>query len=297
MTAGQVAFGLLNLDKPAGPTSHDIVADVRRGARIRKVGHAGTLDPLATGVLVLCLGPATRLAEFVMNSPKVYIARVRFGVETDTYDAEGQIVAENPAPVSREAVAAALDSFRGAIEQVPPMYSAVQQGGQRLYDLAREGIEVEREPRRVTIETLELGEWEPPFAMLRVVCSPGTYIRSLAHDLGRAVGVGAHLAALQRAASGQFTVEQAVSWPEFEAAMQAGTWQEHVLPADLALADYPALHLDADDAQRVRQGGLIWADDDADETIRLARAYDEAGRFFAVLERRGERWKPYKVLA
>lgn len=289
-------FGLLNVNKPAGPTSHDIVARVRRATGVRKVGHAGTLDPMATGVLVLCLGAATRLSEFVMASRKVYRARVRLGVETDTYDAEGAVVAEMPVALDRETVEAALAQYRGAIEQVPPMYSAIQQGGRRLYDLARAGQEVPREARMVTIDRLALIDWEPPFAWLEVTCSPGTYIRSLAHDLGQTLGTGAHLAALQRAASGRFTVEDAVGWDTLEATMIDGTWRRYLLPADLAVADLPMLALDAAQADAIRQGQWIVAGDTSD-TGALARAYDETGVFLAVLERRGAAWKPHKVFS
>ena len=287
-------FGLLNIDKPGGPTSHDLVAAVRRGTRVKKVGHAGTLDPLATGVLVLCLGPATRLSEYVMRSRKRYRARVHFGVVTDTYDAQGEIVARSDALPERAAVEAALADFRGAIEQVPPMYSAIKRGGRKLYELARAGQDVERPPRAVTVYRLALLDWQPPFATLDVECSPGTYIRSLAHDLGQALGCGAHLAALQRRASGRFRVEDAVPWDEFRAAMEAGTWQQYLLPPDLALADAPAVHLSAEQAARVLHGNTIAAREVAGD---LARAYDPAGRFVAVLERRGADWKPQKVFA
>ncbi|MCD4685091.1 MAG: tRNA pseudouridine(55) synthase TruB [Anaerolineae bacterium] len=286
------AFGLLNINKPQGPTSHDIVARVRRGTRVKKVGHAGTLDLMATGVLVLCLGPATRLSEYVMGSPKTYRARVHFGITTDTYDAEGDVVAEDAAPVAEDALRAALEPFRGDIMQIPPMYSAIKQGGKKLYDLAREGKEVERPPRPVTISRLDLLMWEAPVATLEIECSPGTYIRSLAYDLGQALGVGAHLAALERSASGQFTVADAVAWDDFQAAVEAGTWREFVQPADLALADVPAVHLDEAQANTVRNGGMIPAEDGVGD---LARAYDPTGRFFAVLERRDQRWKPGKV--
>ncbi len=285
-------FGLLNIDKPQGPTSHDLVAAVRRGTGVKKVGHAGTLDPMATGVLVICLGPATRLSEYVMGHPKTYLARLRFGVVTATYDAEGDIVAEDPRPISRDAVETALDAFRGAILQVPPMVSALKQGGRKLYDLARAGIEVEREPRPVTITRLDLTAWAPPFADLWVECSPGTYIRSLAHDLGQAVGVGAHLVGLRRAASGQFRVEEAVPWAAFEESMRAATWRAHLLPADHAVADLPVVVLTAEAVEDVRHGRMIGADS-ADPD--LARAYDPAGRFVAVLARQGDLWQPHKV--
>lgn len=296
MTSGDRAFGLLNVYKPAGPTSHDLVAWVRRGTGVKKVGHGGTLDPAATGVLVLCLGPATRLSEYLLGSPKTYVARVHFGVQTNTYDAEGEIVARDPRPISREQVEAALTGFRGPIAQVPPLYSAIKRGGRKLYELARAGQTVELEARPVTIHRLELLAWEPPVATLEVVCSAGTYIRSLAHDLGQAVGVGAHLAALERTASGRFTAAEAVPWERLAAAMADGTWRAYLLPPDLALADYPAVHLDAAEADDVRHGRKVPV---APEVARatLARAYDSDGQFIAVLERRALWWQPLKVFA
>ncbi|NDJ61826.1 MAG: tRNA pseudouridine(55) synthase TruB, partial [Chloroflexi bacterium] len=198
-------FGFLNIDKPLGWTSHDVVAKLRRGLQIKKIGHAGTLDPLATGVLVICLGAATRLSEYVMDTTKRYRAVVHLGVTTDTYDAEGEITAQRPSDHLSEAdVRDALGAFVGALEQVPPMYSAIKQGGRKLYDLARAGEVVERPPRPVHIHALEVVAWQPPQVTLDVTCSPGTYIRSLAYDLGAALGVGAHLAGLMRTASGSF---------------------------------------------------------------------------------------------
>jgi len=175
------------------------------------------------------------------------------------------------------------------------MYSAIKQGGRKLYDLARAGQEVERDARQVTIYRLELTGWEPPFATLEVECSAGTYIRSLARDLGRAVGAGAHLVALERSASGSFTAEEAIRWPDFEAAMQAGTWQEYLLPPDRALADAPAVHLRPGEVQDIRQGRAIPARGESAIDGGPGRAYDPEGRFFAVLERRGDHWQPRKV--
>ncbi len=201
-------FGFLVIDKPPGMTSHDVVAWVRRGTGVKRIGHAGTLDPMATGVLVLCIGAATRLSEYVMSSHKVYTASIRLGIETDTYDADGQITATADASaLTRSEVETALAHFQGEIDQIPPMVSALQQGGRRLYDLARQGIEVERAPRRVTLN-IHLLDLNLPDLRLRVECSPGTYIRSLAHDLGAALGVGAHLTALRRKASGARRVRQ-----------------------------------------------------------------------------------------
>ena len=289
-------FGLLNLYKPPGPTSHDLVAWVRRGTGVKKVGHAGTLDPAAAGVLVLCLGPATRLSEYLMGSPKTYVAHVHFGVETDTYDAGGAITAQDSRPVMRAEIEAALDRFRGEIRQVPPMYSAIKHGGRKLYEMARTGQTVERVARAVTISRLVLTAWEPPVATLEIDCSSGTYVRSLAHDLGQAVGVGAHLAALERTASGSFAAVDAVPWEVFRAAMEAGTWAEYLIPPDCALAAFPALHLDAERAADVLSGRLIAAPAGS-AGHDLARAYDADGRFIAVLARRGPAWKPHKVFA
>ncbi|MFW5942793.1 MAG: tRNA pseudouridine(55) synthase TruB, partial [Chloroflexota bacterium] len=197
--------GLLNVDKPLHLTSHDVVARVRRLCDTRRVGHAGTLDPLASGVLVLAVGRATRLLEYVVGQPKEYQARVRLGQETNTYDGEGEITAQRPVPVTRADVEQALQQFRGDIAQIPPMYSALKKGGKRLYELARQGKEVEREARRVTIYDLEILTWDRPVLTVRVRCSTGTYIRSLAHDLGQALGTGAYLSGLRRTAIGAFS--------------------------------------------------------------------------------------------
>ncbi len=288
------AFGLLNVDKPAGMTSHDVVAIVRRGAGVRRVGHTGTLDPMATGVLVLCVGQATRLAEYLVDSIKRYRARVRLGVETDTYDADGEVVAERPVTVSRAELEAALEAFRGEREQVPPMYSAVKRGGTPLYRLAHAGEEVEREPRWISIEELALVEWNPPEFTLDVVCSAGTYVRALAHDLGCALGVGAHLAGLRRLASGPFRVEDAAPLETLRAAFKDRTWRKYLLPADLALAHLPAVHLHAAAADQVMHGRDVPA---SLEASGLARAYDPDGRFMAILQADlgAGVWHPIKV--
>ncbi|MFN8528211.1 MAG: tRNA pseudouridine(55) synthase TruB [Anaerolineae bacterium] len=192
-------FGFFNIDKPLRRTSHDIVADVRRGLGIKKVGHAGTLDPLATGVLIVCVGGATRLSDYVMHSTKAYRARVTLGTITTTYDAEGEIVEQKPfTHITREDVLHVLPRFTGAIEQVPPMYSAIKQDGRKLYDLARAGVDVERPARPVTIQALELVEWGLPEFRDRCDVQRGTYIRSLAYDIGAALGVGAYMSGLRR---------------------------------------------------------------------------------------------------
>ncbi|MGB9776288.1 MAG: tRNA pseudouridine(55) synthase TruB [Anaerolineae bacterium] len=286
--------GILNLNKPRGLTSHDVVERVRAVARQREVGHAGTLDPMATGVLLLCLGRATRLAEYLMDSPKLYRARVRLGVITDTDDAEGIVIAERPVEVDRMAVETALERFRGPILQIPPMYSALKRDGQPLYRLARRGQTVEREPRPVEIYRLDLTDWEPPELTLEVLCSPGTYIRALARDLGEALGCGAHLTGLIRLASGDFRLEDAAELD----ALTPERLPDLLLPPDAALQQYPALYMSDAEARAVRHGRDIPASPQDSATAMLARAYGPDGRLLAVLEYHPDRdvWHPRKVL-
>jgi tRNA pseudouridine55 synthase len=204
--------GILVLDKPAGMTSATAVDHVRRALGISRAGHGGTLDPIATGVLPICLGAGTKLAQFLLAEDKAYLAEGVLGIETDTLDRTGRVVAERPGvAVSREALAAALAAHLGAQTQVPPMYSAIKQGGIRLYDRARAGEEVERAPRQIRIDRLELLAFDPPRFEIAIACSKGTYVRSLIADLGTAVAAGAHLAELRRVRSGRFTLEQAVT--------------------------------------------------------------------------------------
>jgi len=223
------------------------------------VGHTGTLDPMATGVLVLCLGKATRVVEYLMASRKAYTARVRLGESTDTYDAEGEIVGRAQVTVDRTQVEMALAPFRGRIMQEPPMFSAVKRGGVPLYRLARQGIEVERAPRPVEIFDLVLRAWEPPEFTLDVTVSAGTYVRTLAHDIGQALGCGAHLAGLTRRACGDFRLEDSITIDEFGSAVSEGRWQHILLPMDTALAHLPAVRLGPDLATRLCQGQAIAA--------------------------------------
>lgn len=258
--------GILNVCKPSGPTSHDVVARVRRLFRTRRVGHAGTLDPEAEGVLVLFLGQATRLIEFVADADKEYVGTVALGAATTTLDAAGEITATADASkLSRDQMLAVLPRFRGRIEQVPPMYSAAHHQGRRLYELARAGEEVERPARPVTIHALELLSFSPgtrATAQLRVVCSKGTYIRSLAADLGAALGVPAHLAALTRTRVGTFRLEDAVRLDTLAAASEAADGEPtalagFLLPARLAVAQLPAVVLTEDLLARVRHGNAV----------------------------------------
>jgi tRNA pseudouridine55 synthase len=290
-----VTSGLLLLDKPSGPTSHDLVLAVRRGAREKHVGHAGTLDPLATGLLILCLGSATRLSDFLRDKDKRYQARVRLGQTTDTYDADGDIVAESRQIPDEAAVAAALGEFRGAILQRPPAYSAIKRGGKKAYELARQGETVSLEARPIVIYSLALTEWQVPDFTLEVHCGSGVYVRSLAHDLGQRLGCGAHLTALRRTASGRFTVSQAVALADLEQAFADQTWPRLVLPPESAVADWPAVHLSAADAGRIVHGQPVPCPAPLGEQ---ARAYNERGEFFAILrfDPTKDAWRPWKVL-
>jgi tRNA pseudouridine55 synthase len=222
--------GALLIDKPVGPTSHDIVAAVRRRFQIPKVGHCGTLDPNATGLLVLVLGKATRLSEKLMSDDKVYEGTLTFGTSTDTYDAQGNVTASLPVPLmTLEELNAAAQTFVGDHMQQPPMVSAIKQGGVPLYKLARKGIEVERKDRLVHIYTFAFSQYTEPTAHFRVACTKGTYVRSLAHDLGRKLGCGAHLATLRRLSSGRFDVAQALPLDR-ALDLPAPELQKHVIP-------------------------------------------------------------------
>lgn len=281
--------GLLNIDKPAGITSHDVVQRVRRISGIRRVGHAGTLDPLATGVLLVCVGRATRLIEYVMGRPKTYVATLRLGQTTDTFDAEGAIVDERPVAVDEGAIQAALPAFRGEIEQYAPAFSAVKREGVPLYRLARQGVEVERPLRHVTIYALDVVNWQTPFLTLRVACSTGTYVRSLAHDLGQTLGCGAHITALRRTAIGQFQVEDAVT---LEALAEG--WETHLMPPETAVAHLPRVEFSADHA-RLLQNGQRLPLTVGQPSAPLARAYAPDGEFLGIVGVEDHLWQPRKM--
>ncbi len=248
--------GILNIDKPQGWTSHDVVARVRRLTGIRRVGHAGTLDPLATGVLLVCVGKATRVVEYLQQGKKIYETVIRLGETTDTYDADGQVVATATVPdFTLEDLDRALDAFRGDILQVPPMYSAIKQKGQPLYKLARQGKTVERPPRPVTIYDITILQWRKPDLTLRITTSPGAYIRSIAHDLGQALGVGGHIRQLRRVASGAFRVEDAITLEDLEAA--GSDWPRYLHGLRGALSMLPPIILTPQQAQRFLHGQRI----------------------------------------
>ena len=299
----ETSSGILNIDKPLGQSSHDVVERVRALTRVRRVGHAGTLDPLATGVLVVCVGRmATRVVEYLMDEPKVYRTDVQLGAVTATFDAEGEVLATSPVDVGRDEVESALAQFRGVIRQIPPMYSAVKHRGKPLYKLARRGIEVEREPRRVEIYRLDLVAWEPDAeearCTLEIKCSAGTYVRVLVHDLGQNLGCGAYVTGLTRLASGDFHLEDAVTLEQFAQAVEEGRWFDLLEPVDEALAHrFPPLYLDADEARRLCSGQPFSHGDEKTEDEALARAYGPEGRFLALAayDRHESVWRPHKV--
>ena len=296
-----MADGVLVIDKPAGPTSFEVVRRVRRLLGEASAGHTGTLDPMATGVLAVCLGEALKLQHWLAEGDKAYEATVAFGAATETEDAEGKVTERgDPSDLDADRVAAMLARFTGEIEQIPPMYSAVRVGGQRLHEAARRGEEVPRQPRRVRVHALELVSFEPAReglarARLRVRCGKGTYVRTLAADLGRALGVPAHLEALRRVEAGPFTIAAALPLAEAEALLASGgpgaLRARLVLPAE-ALAFLPATRLDEAGVRDLGHGKAVALA--APEG--MVRALDPEGRLVSVCRSDGRLLRPVRVL-
>ena len=290
--------GILNINKPCGKTSFSIVSLVRRLSGERRVGHAGTLDPVATGVLPVCLGQGTRVVQFLLDATKAYRAQIEFGVATDTYDATGNITTRaDPSGISREQLLSAFTPFRGLIWQTPPMYSAVKHGGKPLYQFARSGIQVERKSRLTRVYHLELIDWQPPIATIKVECGKGTYIRSLAHDVGQLLGCGANLKSLTRLRCGCFDIEDAVSLPQLEDAFGYGYWQRFIYPIDVVLLHWAAMVVGDATEQDIRHGRpLVF---DRSSYGNHCRVYTRDGHFLAVLEFDSEKrqWQPEKVFS
>ena len=264
--------GILVVDKPAGWTSMDVCAKLRGMFHEKRVGHAGTLDPMATGVLPVFLGRATRAVEFAADSDKEYIAGLRLGVVTNTQDTTGEILEERPVDVTGDRLLAVLERFTGEIEQVPPMYSAVKVGGKKLYELARKGKEVERKPRPVTIRALELLGWPDTGEdfTLRVVCSKGTYVRTLCHDIGQALGCGGCMSALKRVKAAGFTLEDSVGLEAVQAAVDRGEGESLLLPVDTYFSGLPALVLQNPGAEnKIRNGAAPAVRDVPDGEYRV----------------------------
>lgn len=297
--------GILTINKPLGLSSHGVVALVRKGSGIAKVGHAGTLDPLATGVLVVLLGQAVRVSEYVMDLPKVYRSTIALGQATTTYDAEGEVVSTSPVDVSREQIEHALDRFVGTIDQTPPPYSAAKVGGERAYRLARQGRPVALAPRPARVYRMELLRFRPPTIEIEVECGRGTYIRSIAHDLGIALGCGGHVSSLARTRVGPFDIESALDIASLRASLGDGTVLELLQPADMGLAHLPALTVQIEDEKDLRHGQAV----EIEQTCLApasaivdglqARAYAEDGSFIGVVRYDAEArcWRPKKIFS
>jgi tRNA pseudouridine55 synthase len=293
--------GILNVNKPAGKTSYGVVATIKRLSGEKHVGHAGTLDPDATGVLPVCLGKATRIVEYLSDASKTYRACIALGTTTDTYDAGGKVIKQgDTSGIDRSKLESALAPFRGTIPQTPPMYSALKHNGEPLYKLARAGISIQRKSRDITIYRLEMTEWQPPLVTLEVECSKGTYIRSFAHDLGQTLGCGAHLKALVRTAYGPFDIKSAISLPKMEEAFHNGQWEILLQPIDCVLQNYSAVVIDEAAEKAMKQGNILTlevpnAQQNADKL--LCRAYAPDGHFLGILRYIPDKaaWQPEKV--
>ena len=279
-----MANGIIVIDKPAGWTSMDVCAKLRGMFREKRVGHAGTLDPMATGVLPVFIGRATRAVEFAADSDKEYIAGLKLGVVTNTQDTTGEVLEERPADVARDQLRAALETFRGQIQQVPPMYSAIKIRGKKLYELARKGREVAREPRTVYIEALDILDEAPPEGsdyLLRVVCSKGTYVRTLCHDIGQALGCGGCMSYLRRVKAAGFTLAESVALEYVQRAVDRGERERLLLPADRYFARNgweTGVTVRPADEKRLRSGGH--APVPGAETRCLV--YSESGEFLGL---------------
>ncbi len=270
--------GILNINKPTGMTSHDVVGKVRKLLSQRRVGHAGTLDPAASGVLPVCVGQATRVAEYLSESGKAYRATLVFGIVTDTYDAEGAVVQETDASaLTRQQIEAMLPSFLGSQMQVPPRYSAIKLAGQPAYKRARAGEEIMLDARPITISRLEIVDWQPPALTLDIECSKGTYIRSLAYDLGKRSGYGAFLRNLVRTRSGPFVLSESITLEQVAEAVERGEVWRYLHAPEKALEYARALVLDIETAERVGHGNAFsGAPEQAGVNAReLARVYDQ----------------------
>ncbi len=288
-----VRHGILNIDKPPGCTSHDVVAQIRRCLGQREVGHAGTLDPLATGVLLVCAGDATRVAEYLMGGEKVYRATVRLGWRSNTYDADGELAPGAPVPsLTAEQLQASWQPFLGHILQQPPAFAAIKQGGVPAYRRARRGEEVDLPARPVVIRGIELVNLELPDFTIDVTCGPGTYIRSLAHDVGETIGCGGYLTALRRLRSGDFRVEDAATPEEIARDPDA-----RLQPLRVALAGWTVFDVDPGEETKLRQGQSLQRSGDQfpDGSRAYARGANGAVVAILVYDAGRERWQPKKV--
>jgi tRNA pseudouridine55 synthase len=292
--------GILNVNKPEGKTSFYIVAWLKRLTAEKHVGHAGTLDPIATGVLPVCFGQATRITEYLANTSKTYFAQIQLGITTDTFDRQGKILKRSdPDGIILSRLEETLASFTGLIDQVPPAFSALKQEGRRCYELARAGVPLQLKPRRVEITRLELVDFRLPIVEIEVDCTKGTYIRSLANDIGRYLGCGAHLKNLNRSKYGPFSVHDALSQDEIEDAFHRDDWKKLFYPVDSPLRDWKAIVVDKKEEIDIRTGRQLPMKEKDIVSGEYRRAYDLDGNFLAVMRFIPEKrhWHPEKVFS
>lgn len=293
--------GILNVNKPPQATSFQIVSTIRRFSRQKRVGHAGTLDPLATGVLPVCLGVATRIIEYIHSLPKEYIAGIVLGAETDTYDSQGTIISRNDfSSVTAERIRETLSLFIGQISQFPPPYSAVKVKGIPSYRLARSGLTEQLKPRTVNISSIEILSFASPHLKIRVRCYKGTYIRSLAHDLGNMLGCGAYLTELVRTVYGPYNLDNALSLNEIAGSITNGSFPQLLYPLDHPLSDWPKVTIDRNLTVSIMHGKSIEIDNIQSVQLNgdsLLRCYDQHDKFIAVLRYEADRglWHPEKI--
>ncbi len=301
--------GILNINKPEGLTSFNIVARVKKLTGEKRVGHAGTLDPAASGVLPICFGHGTRVIEYLMDSTKDYYAEIEFGKTTNTYDSTGSITSENDSSfVNREMIEKLIPGFLGEIQQVPPIYSALKHKGKPYYELARAGISVDMKSRPVVINNIKVQDWQPPVVKIDVTCGKGTYIRSIAHDLGQIVGCGAYMKSLVRSRYGPFSINKAVSIDELEASYYENSWYKHVHPIDSVLLHLKAIVVSDETKQDIQHGHSLNRDifptqlsseNSQSDGLRKNhyRAYGLDGHFLGILRYVAEtgQLKPKKV--
>ena len=294
--------GILNVDKPSGITSMDVVRRIKHASKQKRVGHGGTLDPFASGVVPICIGRATRMMEYLVDGVKRYRATIRLGVETNTYDVDGEVAYERDASdIDLDAIRQALSRFSGVVEQVPPMFSALKKDGKRLYQMARSGIEIEREARKVHVMSVDVEDWSHPDLTIDVTCGRGFYMRSLAHDLGEALGCGGHLKELTRTQNSAFCIDRALSLEEAENCFSDDAWRNVLHAPDVAVQSLGAVIVDVNTAKRVRNGqplpgSLRIPFDRSDEECRV---YSSDGVFLALaaFDRSTGQWQPRKVFA
>ena len=271
--------GIIILDKPVGKTSHDMVYTMRKLTGIKKVGHTGTLDPMATGVLPVCIGNATKVADMLTLSDKCYIAELILGMTTDTQDADGEVLTECEVSCTEDEIRSVINSFVGEIEQIPPMYSAIKQNGKKLYELARKGIEVERKSRKVTINSIDILEINGERVTIKVSCSKGTYIRTLCEDIGIKLHVGAYMNTLRRVKTGPFTIDESHTVKELNLLKDAGNIDSVLIPVDRMFMEYPEIILNPKQVKSITNGVQMTYNGTEEQSYRV---YDENKKFLCI---------------